>query len=42
MVLATRLKAGLSKIISNSQSGFMQGRLVLDLIDYSEIVEDDA
>ncbi|XDV39802.1 hypothetical protein PO909_008989 [Leuciscus waleckii] len=49
MELAFRLKVGLSKIISNSQSGFMKGRLihnnirlVLDLIDYNDLVEDDA
>lgn len=49
MAVASRLKVGLSKIISNSQSGFMKGRLihnnirlVLDLIDYKDLVEEDA
>lgn len=43
--LAIRLKNGLPKIISNSQSGFMKGRsihnnirMVLDLIDYSDLI----
>lgn len=48
-VLATRLKTGISKIISSTQSGFLKGRsihnnihLVLDLIDYNHLIKDDG
>ncbi len=46
---ARRLKPCLEEVISLTQSGFMKGRhisnnirLVLDLLDYSELVNDDA
>lgn len=46
---ARRLKPCLEEVISITQSGFMRGRhisnnirLVLDLLDYSELVNDDA
>jgi len=48
-VYARRLKPCLEEVISLTQSGFMKGRhisnnirLVLDLLDYSELVNDDA
>ncbi|MGL4561575.1 MAG: RNA-directed DNA polymerase [Brevinema sp.] len=48
-VYAGRLKPCLEEVISPTQSGFMKGRhisnnirLVLDLLDYSELVNDDA
>lgn len=48
-VLAARLEEGISKIISTTQSGFLKGRsihnnirLVLDLIDYSHLINDDG
>ncbi len=48
-VLATRLKTGISKLISSTQSGFLKGRsihnnihLVLDLIDYSHLIKEDG
>ena len=48
-VLATRLKTGISEIISPTQSGFLKGRsfhnnirLVLDLIDYSHLIKEDG
>uniref|UniRef100_A0A8C6K9W5 Reverse transcriptase domain-containing protein n=1 Tax=Nothobranchius furzeri TaxID=105023 RepID=A0A8C6K9W5_NOTFU len=48
-VLATRLKTGISEIISPTQSGFLKGRLiqnnirlVLDLIDYNYLIKDDG
>lgn len=44
--IAARLKKGISTIISETQSGFLEGRsihnnvrLVLDLLDYSEVVQ---
>lgn len=47
--LASRLKSGIGKIISDTQSGFLPNRLihnnirlVLDLIDYSHLLEDDG
>lgn len=48
-IFANRLKEGLDQIISESQSGFMKGRsihnnirLVLDILDYHEWIEDDG
>ncbi len=48
-IFANRLKEGLNQIISESQSGFMKGRsihnnirLVLDILDYHEWIEDDG
>lgn len=48
-VLAARLKEGLCNIISSTQSGFLKGRsihnnirLVLDLIDYAHLINDDS
>lgn len=48
-VLAKRLKSVLSSVIDETQSGFMPKRhisnnirLVLDLLDYSELVNDDS
>ncbi len=48
-VLAERLKFGISKIISTTQSGFLTGRsihnnirLVLDLINYGYLINDDG
>lgn len=49
LIYANRLKIFLHKIISDSQSGFMKGRsihnnirLVLDLLDYRHLIEDDG
>lgn len=49
LIVARRLKKGLSQIINETQTGFMANRhiscnmrLILDLIDYSEYVESDA
>lgn len=49
LILARRLKKGLSEIINETQTGFMANRhiscnirLVLDLIDYSDYVESEA
>lgn len=48
-VLAARLKTGISKLISPTQSGFLKGRsihnnirLVLDLIDYNYLIKEDG
>ncbi|XDV29606.1 hypothetical protein PO909_032701 [Leuciscus waleckii] len=48
-VYAKRLRTGLNKIISESQSGFMKGRhisnnirLVLDVLDYSNLIHSDG
>uniref|UniRef100_A0A3B3H9P1 Reverse transcriptase domain-containing protein n=1 Tax=Oryzias latipes TaxID=8090 RepID=A0A3B3H9P1_ORYLA len=48
-IYASRLKTGLNQIISDTQSGFLKGRsihnnirLVLDLIDYNQLIEDDG
>ncbi len=48
-VFANRLRKGLNNIISEYQTGFLKGRhitnnirLVLDLLDYAENVEDGA
>lgn len=49
LILAKRLKSVLNSIIDESQSGFMKNRhisnnirLVLDILDYSELVNDGA
>lgn len=49
LVFANRLREGLNKIISEYQSGFLKGRhitnnirLVLDLLDYAENVDEGA
>lgn len=49
MVYANRLKKGLDKIISETQSGFIKGRhisnnirLILDLLDYSNNIDSEA
>jgi len=46
-VIAARLKEGISSIISETQSGFLKGRLIhnnirleLDLLDYNQIVQE--
>lgn len=48
-VLAAKLKRGISKIICTTQSGFFKGRsihnnvrLVLNLIDYGHLIDDDG
>lgn len=48
-IFSNRLKEGLCQIISETQSGFMRGRsihnnvrLVQDLIDYSDHINDDG
>lgn len=48
-VLAARLKTGISKLISPTQSGFLKGRsihnnirLVLDLTDYNYLIKEDG
>lgn len=48
LIFANRLKLGLDSLIDQSQSGFMKGRhicnnlrLILDLIDYSHLLNDD-
>lgn len=48
-VIANRLKDGLDQIISETQSGFLKNRsihnnirLVLDLLDYNHLIEDDG
>ncbi len=48
-IFANRLKDGMSQIISETQSGFLKGRsihnnirLVLDLLDYSDRIDDDG
>lgn len=48
-IYANRLKTGISQIISETQSGFLKGRsihnnirLVLDLLDYNYLIEDDG
>uniref|UniRef100_A0A1A7XB67 Reverse transcriptase domain-containing protein n=2 Tax=Iconisemion striatum TaxID=60296 RepID=A0A1A7XB67_9TELE len=48
-VIANRLKEGISQIISDSQSGFLRDRsihnnirLILDLLDYRDKIEDDG
>lgn len=47
--IATRLKQGVSSIISETQSGFLKDRnihnnirLVLDLLDYNDLISDDS
>ena len=47
--IAARLKDGISSIISETQSGFIKGRLihnnirlVLDLLDYSHMVQESG
>ena len=47
--MAERLKSGMTQIISEIQSGFLRNRsihnnirLVLDLLDYSNLIEDDG
>ena len=47
--IAARLKEGISSLISETQSGFLKGRLihnnirlVLDLLDYSQIVQESG
>lgn len=49
LVYANRLKCNLDKIINDSQSGFMKNRsihnnirLVIDLLDYKHLIEDDG
>lgn len=49
LIYANRLKTNLHKIISDSQSGFMKNRsihnnirLVLDLLDYRQLIVDDG
>uniref|UniRef100_A0A1A8L6V8 Reverse transcriptase domain-containing protein n=1 Tax=Nothobranchius pienaari TaxID=704102 RepID=A0A1A8L6V8_9TELE len=49
LAYANRLKSKLNSIISDSQSGFMKGRsihnnirLVMDLLDYSHLIDDDG
>uniref|UniRef100_A0A1A8EWE2 Reverse transcriptase domain-containing protein n=1 Tax=Nothobranchius korthausae TaxID=1143690 RepID=A0A1A8EWE2_9TELE len=49
LAYANRLKSKLNSIISDSQSGFMKGRsihnnirLVMDLLDYSNLIDDDG
>uniref|UniRef100_A0A3B3DY82 Reverse transcriptase domain-containing protein n=1 Tax=Oryzias melastigma TaxID=30732 RepID=A0A3B3DY82_ORYME len=48
-VLANRLKNGIQNVVSETQSGFLPNRLihnnirlVLDLLDYSKLIEDDG
>ncbi len=48
-VYANRLKSGITQIISDTQSGFIQGRsihnnirLVLDLLEYNHLIEDEG
>ena len=48
-IFSNRLKEGLPQIISDTQSGFMKGRsihnnirLVLDLVEYSDYINDDG
>lgn len=48
-ILANRMKPVLDQVIDESQSGFMQNRhisnnirLILDIIDYPELVQDDS
>ncbi len=48
-LFANRLKPCLEEIVSTTQSGFMKGRnisnnirLVLDLLDYSDLVNEEA
>ena len=48
-IIANRLKEGITQIISKSQSGFIKGRsihnnirLVLDLLEYSDCIEDNG
>uniref|UniRef100_A0A3B3I0R1 Reverse transcriptase domain-containing protein n=1 Tax=Oryzias latipes TaxID=8090 RepID=A0A3B3I0R1_ORYLA len=49
LILANRIKPVLDTIIDENQSGFMQNRhisnnirLILDILDYSELVQDDS
>ncbi len=49
MTLASRLKIGISQIISVTQSGFLKDRsihnnirLIFDLIEYSHLIEEDG
>lgn len=47
-VIADRLRDGMTQIISDTQSGFLRDpsvhnlRLVLDLLDYRHLIEDDG
>lgn len=46
--IASRLKKGIAGIISETQSGFIKGRvihnnrLVMDFLDYSDLIDDDG
>ncbi len=49
MTLASRLKTGISQIISVTQSGFLKDRsihnnirFIFDLIEYSDLIEEDG
>lgn len=48
-IYTNRLKSGITQIISDTQSGFIKGqsihsniRLVLDLLEYNNLIEDEA
>lgn len=48
-IIATKLKEGLTQIVSETQSGFLKGRsihnnmgLVLDSLDYGGRIDDDG